>query len=281
MPTFSAPDGTALAYHRSGDGDGPPLVCLPGGPMRDSAYFGDLGGLAAHRRVITLDLRGTGQSEIPSDPATYRCDRLVDDVEALRAHLGLGTMHLLGHSAGGNLAALYAARHPEHVGRLALITPGTEAVGIAIGPEDRLEVAKSREGEPWFAEAFAGLQEIVTGRGTQESWRAVAPFKYGRWDEAARALEAAGEKQRNDEAGAVFGAPDAFDPGATRRALSVFASPVLLLAGEVDLATPPSRLAEFAEMFPDARLVVQPGAGHFPWLDDGDWFAAALTAFLG
>jgi proline iminopeptidase len=120
----------------------------------------------------------------------------------------------------------------------------------------------------------------VAGRGTEESWRAVAPFKYGRWDEAAQALEAAGARQRNDEAGAVFGSPDAFDPGVTRRALAAFASPVLLLAGEVDLASPPGRVAEFAEAFPNARLVVQPGAGHFPWLDDGEWFVAELTAFL-
>lgn len=42
MPTFRAPDGTLLAHHTFGDG--PPLVCLPGGPMRASAYLGELGG---------------------------------------------------------------------------------------------------------------------------------------------------------------------------------------------------------------------------------------------
>jgi proline iminopeptidase len=56
---------------------------------------------------------------------------------------------------------------------------------------------------------------------------------------------------------------------------------VLLLAGEVDLNTVPSVVAEFAELFPNAELVVQPGAGHFPWLDDADRFAAATAKFLG
>jgi proline iminopeptidase len=42
MPAFSAHDGTKLAYHVFGDG--PPVVCLPGGPMQDSVYLGDLGG---------------------------------------------------------------------------------------------------------------------------------------------------------------------------------------------------------------------------------------------
>ncbi|WP_374005082.1 alpha/beta fold hydrolase [Streptomyces ipomoeae] len=103
MPTFSAHDGTKLAYHVFGDG--PPVVCLPGGPT-DSAYLGDLGGLSAHRQLIRLDLRGTGQSATPEDTASYRCDRLVDDVEALREHLGLDRMDLLAHCAGTNLAAL-------------------------------------------------------------------------------------------------------------------------------------------------------------------------------
>jgi proline iminopeptidase len=55
---------------------------------------------------------------------------------------------------------------------------------------------------------------------------------------------------------------------------------VLLLAGEVDVNTPPPLVAEFAALFPRAEVAVQPGAGHYPWLDDADWFSAAVTAFL-
>jgi pimeloyl-ACP methyl ester carboxylesterase len=61
------------------------------------------------------DTRGTGQSDDAGDPASYRCDRLAGDLEALRAHLGLDRMDLLGHSAAGNLAVLYAAAHPHRV----------------------------------------------------------------------------------------------------------------------------------------------------------------------
>jgi pimeloyl-ACP methyl ester carboxylesterase len=45
------------------------------------------------------------------------------------------------------------------------------------------------------------------------------------------------------------------------------AAPVLLLAGEFDWTTPVAA-AEFADLFPNAQLVVQPGAGHFPRLYD-------------
>lgn len=275
MPTFSAPDGTELAYRVHGDGD--PVVCIPGGPT-DSSYLGDLGGLSAHRRLIVLDLRGTGRSAIPEDVSSYRCDRLVDDIEALRAHLGLARMDVLAHSAGVNIAAQYAARHPKRLGRLALIGPSTRAVGIAITGETRRELARLRKDEPWFPAAFAALEAITEGRGGDGD--AIAPFFWGRWDAAARKRHAAA-RPSNKEAVALFGAEGAFDPQATRAALAACESPVLLLAGEYDLNSPPESAAEFAELFPDATLVVQPGAGHYPWLDDADRFTATTAAFLG
>src|ERR1700710_347329 len=87
VPRLTAKDGTKLAYHVSGSGER--VVCLAGGPMLDSAYFGDLGGLSQHVQLILPDYRGTGESETPTDSTSYRCDRLVDDVEALREHLAI------------------------------------------------------------------------------------------------------------------------------------------------------------------------------------------------
>lgn len=279
MAAFAADDGTKLAYHVSGDGR--PVVCLPGGPMQDSAYFGELGGLATYRQLIRLDLRGTGQSATPPDTTSYRCDRLVDDVEALRRHLNLDHMDLLAHSGGTNLAVLYAQRHPERVNRLALITPSPFVLGVAVTAEDRLNAAQIRRNEPWFSEAFAALEAILDGRATAEHWQAMAPFAYGRWDEAARAHHAAEHGQMNHEAAAVYGADDAFDPPATRAALTAFESPVLVLAGEGDLNSPPRAMAEYAGLFPNSEFVVQPGAGHFPWLHDADRFRSVVAEFLG
>ncbi|MCX5195196.1 alpha/beta hydrolase [Streptomyces sp. NBC_00249] len=280
MPTYPALDGTPLAYRVLGDAAGAPLLCLPGGPMQASAYLGDLGGLDAHRRLVVPDLRGTGASGVPEDPAGYRCDRLVEDVEALREHLGLETVDLLAHSAGANLAVLYAARHPERVSRLTLITPSVFAVGIQITGEQRLEAVRVRRDEPWFGPAYEALEGIVAGRATADSWQAIAPFMYGRWDDAARAHQAAEAGQKNQEAAAAYGAEGAFDPQATRAALAELAAPVLLLAGEADMAAPPQALAEYVGLFADAELTVQPGAGHFPWLDDPERFVAATARFL-
>jgi proline iminopeptidase len=276
MPTFPAPDGTLLAYRTDGQGD--PIVCLPGGPMQDSVYLGDLGGLSRHRRLVVLDLRGTGRSAIPEDTSTYRCDRQVDDVEALREHLGLDRIDLLGHSAGTNLATLYAARHPERVGRLVLVTPSAMAVGVVVTGEDRLEVARLRKDEPWFPPAYAALEAITSGQGTD--WEAIVPFRYGRWDAATREHQAAESHQINHEAAGIFASDGAFDPQDVRAALAAFPASTLLLAGEVDVNTPPRAVEEIAGLFPDATFVVQPRAGHQPWLDDPARFVATVGAFL-
>jgi pimeloyl-ACP methyl ester carboxylesterase len=279
MATFDGADGTRLAYHQAGEGRA--LLCVPGGPMQASAYLGDLGGLSAHRSLVLLDLRGTGESAIPADPTSYRCDRLVDDVEAVRGHLGLDRIDLLGHSAGAALALLYAARHPDRIGRLALLNPSPRAVGLEITDAARRQVAELRRGEAWFPDAFAALERIWSGDATAADWTAIAPFTYGRWDAAAQAHLAQEANQKNAEAAAVYYSAGALDPQATRTALAHLRAPVLLVAGEYDVALPPKCAAEYAGLFGQAELAVQPGGGHYPWLDDPEWLEQTLAVFLG
>ncbi len=278
MPKFTTYDGTELAYRIHGEGE--PLVCLAGGPMRDAAYFGDLGGLAAHRRLILLDARGTGASAEPADPATYRCDRQVGDVEALRAHLGLDRIDLLGHSAAGNLATLYAAAHPERIRSLVLVTSAGRAVGVETTDEEWDEAAEVFADRPWYPEARAALDTIGPDTPLPHVLEIVAPFAYGRWDEAAQAHAAAAERQVRWEAASAYHGEGAYDPEPTRRALTALTAPVLVLAGEYDAGPTPAKAAEAASHFPHAEVVVLPGAGHFPWVDDADAFVRPVAAFL-
>jgi pimeloyl-ACP methyl ester carboxylesterase len=276
VTTFDAADGTRLAYYRVGEGR--PLICLPGGPMLASTYLGDLGGLSAHRSLVLLDLRGTGESAVPADPASYRCDRLVDDVEALRVHLGLDRIDLLGHSAGAALALRYAGRHPDRVDRLVLVTPSPRPVGLEITDLDRQQIAEQRRGEAWFPDAFAAFQRIWSGDATAADWTAITPFTYGRWDAMAQAHVAAG--QRNADAASIYYSAGGIDAHATRTALARLQARVLLIAGEHDVSLPPKCAAEYAALFRQAELAVQPGGGHFPWLDDPEAFVQTLAAFL-
>ncbi|MFF9839713.1 alpha/beta fold hydrolase [Streptomyces sp. NPDC013740] len=278
MPQFTTYDGTELSYRTLGEGE--PLVVLPGGPMRDAVYLGDLGGLSAHRTLLVLDARGTGESAVPVDPASYRCDRQVADVEAFRAHLGLDRIDLLGHSAGGNLATLYAAAHPERIRSLVLVTPGTRAVGIETSDAEWDAAAERFADQPWYPEARAALDATDENTPMERVSQLAMPFAYGRWDEAAQAHTAGARTEMDWAAAAAFYAPGAFTPDATREALRAVTAPVLVLAGGYDNGPTPAKAAELAACFPHAELVVQPAAGHFPWVDDPGGFARPVAAFL-
>ena len=278
MDTFPSPDGTLLAVHEVGSGN--PLVCLPGGPMKASAYLGDLGGLSAHRSLRLLDLRGTGDSHAPADATSYQVGRQVGDLEALRSHLGLERMDLLAHSAGAALALQYATQNPERIGRIVLICPTPKAVGLEVTDEERRETAELRRDEPWFPGAFSAFERIWAGQPTDEDWDAITPFLNGRWD-AARHAQAAEEDSLMNMSGATeYYAAGAVDAEGVRSALAQLDAAVLVVAGQFDVALPPARAAEYAELFPQGRLFVTSEAGHSPWLDDPRRFVDEVVGFL-
>ena len=278
MPRFASYDGTEIGYRLLGAG--PPLVCLPGGPGRAAEYLGDLGGLGASRQLVLLDPRGVGLSADPADPASFRVDRLVNDVEALRAHLGLDQMDLLAHSAGAVLATLYAAASPQCLSALILVTPGLAAVGVEGADEQFRTALARRAAEPWYPAALAALEKIMAGSLSMEAFRASRPLFYGRWDEAAQAHATVGVSERHRAAREGYFAGATIDVPATRAALAKLTAPVLLYAGEADPMVTPAAVREAAPVFNDATVVVQTGAAHFPWIDDAAAFAAAVGSFL-
>ncbi|MEY9848083.1 pimeloyl-ACP methyl ester carboxylesterase [Streptacidiphilus sp. BW17] len=277
--SFLAPDGTRLVFHREGSGE--PLVCLPGGPMTASGYLGDLGGLAAHRTLVRLDLRGTGASAKPADKASYRVDRQVADIEALRERLAEERVDLLAHSAAGDLALHYAARHPQRVRSLVLVTARARAAGIDFPVEQRREALPLRSGEPWYPEVLAAFERAMTGAASDADWSLLDRLVYGRWDAAAQAHAALVAELFEEEAADGYLSPGAFDDAeAVRATLSRLDMPVLVLAGELDPSPRPSAAARVAQIFPRGELVVQPGSGHNPWIDGPEEFVKAVEGFL-
>jgi 3-oxoadipate enol-lactonase len=111
-------DGVRLACRESGPVDGPPVLALHGMISRAATWDRVAAVLAGHgHRVIALDLRGHGRS---SRPGQYQPAAMRDDVIGLADRLGLDRFDLLGHSLGGYVATLVAARWPDRVRRLVL-----------------------------------------------------------------------------------------------------------------------------------------------------------------
>jgi 3-oxoadipate enol-lactonase len=129
METFATSDGLRLAYYLD-DFTNPwmeaPTVLLLHAAMGSARrYFGWVPHLCRDYRVVRLDLRGHGASEVPPAERELSLVRLVRDVEELLDHLGLEAVHVVGNSAGGYLGQLAMAR-PERVKSLSLFgsTPG-------------------------------------------------------------------------------------------------------------------------------------------------------------
>ncbi len=175
---FYSYDGTRLHYDIIGArADAAPVVVHAGGPARHPDYLGDLAGLDAVRPLLMLHQRGVGRSESPADPDTGWWPSLADDLDALRGHLGLPHLDLLGHSAGTRVTLSYAARYPHRVARLCLVTP--PAAWLVDVASDAAAIAGRRCDEPWFPAVRAALDGMARARTGAERialMRTVAPI---------------------------------------------------------------------------------------------------------
>ncbi|MFF2811421.1 alpha/beta fold hydrolase [Streptomyces sp. NPDC058000] len=284
MPHFRTYDDAELHYRVLGPADSPlpPLVCLAGGPGRDAAYLGDLGGLAGHRQLIVPDSRGTGASPAAADPGRYAFPHLAEDVEALRAHLGLERFALLGHSAGATVAQAYAAAHPERLTRLVLVCPGSRLQGEL--PDDAREIFASRMHEEWWPQAAVAVQELTEASdltAVRALLYAAAPLAYGRWDEPQRAHAATeGAQLRPVPRAGFWQGVDEPTREALLAGLRQVDCPTLVVTGDRD-AVAGMRAGELvAAAFPHARVRPLHLVGHYPWVDEPELFRPLVEEFL-
>jgi 3-oxoadipate enol-lactonase len=126
----TASDGLSLAYYIDDYTDPwrrtPTVVLLHAAMGSARRYFAWVPHLCRDWRVVRLDLRGHGNSAVPTAEAPLALQRLVADVAELFDHLGLESAHVVGNSAGGYLGQQLAMTQPERVESLCLFgsTPG-------------------------------------------------------------------------------------------------------------------------------------------------------------
>ncbi|TKA13469.1 alpha/beta fold hydrolase [Actinacidiphila oryziradicis] len=280
MAHYTSYDGTEIAYRELGEG--PPLICLAGGPGRDAAYLGDLGGLDAGRRLVIPDSRGTGESAPAVDPAAYAFPRLAEDLEALREQLGLESFDLLAHDAAAATAQAYAASYGERLRRMVLVTPGSRLQGEL--PEDAREIFESRSAEPWWPKAMAALQDLEAAQDmdrVNELLPLIAPMAYGRWEAPQRTHAATEPAQLNPVPRAGFwqGVGEPARKALLERLRGV-KSPVLAITGDRDAVSGMRAGKVVAESFPQGRWQPLHEVGHYPWVDEPELFRPVVEEFL-
>jgi pimeloyl-ACP methyl ester carboxylesterase len=264
-------EGAALVPEGPQLRERPTVVLLHGGPGGfDHSYFRpDFSRLADVAQVVYLDLPGHGRSE-RGDPAAWTFELCADAVRGFCDALGIKQPVVLGHSMGGFVALLYAARHPGHAG--ALIFQST----FARFDLNRIESEFARAGGD---EAGAVARRAYGGEGdevTDEEWAPVWAL-VGRWvpgdDERARTVA---NPALNPYGLALLREFDVLDQ------LGAVESPALVCVGALDPITPVSAAREIAAALPEglARLEVIEGAGHFTWRDAPDRFWPLLTDFV-
>jgi pimeloyl-ACP methyl ester carboxylesterase len=274
----TARDGAELAVHVVGSG--PAVLCVPGGPGRASVYLENLGGLDRTHTLHLLDSRGSGESPLPADRGSLAFPRLADDVEDVRASLSLQPADVLAHSAGCAVALVHAARYPDAVRRLVLVTPSGRPFGWEA--DDLESVRGKRAGEPWYAEAAEAAEIAPTANPAlrRELDRAMRPLWYGRWDDRTRAHAAGADEQVSLRAAAGYLPGPDYDPAAAEASLKQISASVLVVVGELDAMTGVNVADRLAGTLPDARVAVLSGAGHFPWVDEPDAFRDSVQGFL-
>lgn len=174
MPSFEPAPGIALHYTVDDFTDpwtpAPTLILLHGLAESGEAFRAFVPYLARTHRVVRLDNRGYGRS--PALPADHpwRFDNLVADVVALVRHLGIPRAHLAGAKIGGTVALAVAARHPDLVGRLAVLGGPASLTNMAARtPGWRAQIAA--EGvRPWVRGSNAGRLGTRMGPAQLQWW---------------------------------------------------------------------------------------------------------------
>jgi proline-specific peptidase len=278
---FTAADGRKVGYRLMGNG--PMLVCHPGGPGFSSLYFADLAGLWERYTLVLLNPRGTADSDRPADKRAYAIDDYVEDVEALRHHLGVERLMLLGHSHGGVVAQAYAATHPARVRKLVLASTLAR-----FAPEQEAAMRagmEKRSNEPWYPDAVSALEREQNGDFESDEQLAELVFKelplyfarYGAME--AGYLDTLRTEVPNADTLQLFNR-EIFNTFDLRPDLVRIKAPTLVITGGEDFICGPMCAGEIVSGIPDAKKVIVGDAGHMLFIEQPQAFHMEVADFL-
>jgi pimeloyl-ACP methyl ester carboxylesterase len=256
MTSFDVQGGQVHADVR--EGDGPVLIFLHywGGSRR--TWGPVLRRLSPGQSFVAYDQRGWGDSA--SLPGPYDLEQLADDAQRVIDAAGRSRAVLVGHSMGGKVAQLLAARKPEDLLGVVLVAPAPPAP-VGVTEQVLAAVSHAYDSEETVLQ---GIDQMLThSELTADLRRQVVEDSLRAGEPARLAWPRQGMVQ---------------DLSAAVAAIEV---PVLVLAGSHDKVDPPAVLAEhLLPLIPTASLTVLTGTGHLSPLEVPDQVATHIGAFV-
>jgi len=242
-------------------GTGPALFLIHGIGARRATFAGLVEALQDRFTCISYDLRGHGESPLPG--GRFGLDDLVDDLEALRARLGIERAHFAGHSLGGMIGPAYARRYPDRVLSLGLWSTA------AFRTEDdsakvRAVVAAMRE------RGIGPVLDTLTARWFTDDFAAARPDVIA-WR----------KQQVMDTPAEVF--LNVFDIYAETEMgpwLHQITAPTQIITGELDGGCNPRLNRLIAAAIPGSDLVILPDLKHAIFIEATEQVVPHVRRFL-
>jgi proline iminopeptidase len=265
------PEGPAMVEH-------PTAFVIHGGPGGDhSAFKSTFEPLSRRMQFVYFDHRGQGRSAT-GDESRYTLDENVDDMEALRRHLGLGPIVSIGTSYGGMVAMAHAARYPGSVSHLVLCVTAAHH-GFIPAAQAWIEANGTAEQKAVCATLWAGgFTEVEQLR---HYYRVMGPLYSTTFNAEAAALTAGRGTNSPIPLNKAFGPGGFLRSYDLRPELARITAPTLILAGRHDWICPPNFSEEIHALIPGSRLHIYETASHSLRADVPDDLRAAIAGFVG
>lgn len=252
----------------------PTLIVLHGAPgfSDHNAFRPDFEALEDVAQVIYLDIRGAGRSD--DDPnGEYSLEGWADDLVAFCDALDIDQPVVLGNSAGGMLAAVYAIRYPEHPGKL--ILSSTQA---RLDPQRCAAVFERLGGEVAREAALDSLERI----GELSTFAAYGEHCMPLYNTTPQAAAFATSVFRKEVAVAFHTLGGIWHTMDHLEQLDQIVCPTLVLAGAEDPVTPIEDSDDIVAHLDPAitRFERFDDAGHGVWHDNPERAFAVLREFI-
>ncbi|XP_053725465.1 epoxide hydrolase 4 isoform X1 [Synchiropus splendidus] len=281
--TTSQESGLRFHYVAAGERGKPLMLFLHGFPEFWFSWRYQLREFKSEFRVVAVDMRGYGESDLPLSSESYRFDYLVTDVKDIVEYLGYNRCCLVGHDWGGTIAWLFAIHYPEMVTKLIVLNCPHPSVFADYALRHPSQLLKSSHyfffQLPCFPELMLSINDFKAVRSLFTS-RSTGIGRKGRWL-TTEDLEA--YLYALSQPGALTGALNYFRNVFSSLPLNQnhVRAPVLLLWGERD-AFLEQEMAEACRLYirNHFRLNIISGASHWLQQDQPDIVNTLIWTFL-